>query len=74
MPLSLRRPPVQGLVRKNTQNEAVRPRRQGGLVTSDFRSVGASLRSCGYGRDGATRKGVRTASFVFLTSRPPVCA
>ena len=62
------------LVFSDTKSEAVAtPTDKRGFVT--FKSLaGAGVSSPGdegYGRDGAIRKDARTASDVFLTSRPP---
>jgi hypothetical protein len=59
------RPPVQGLVLQNTFIERRSLPVSEALSRLDHRTVGACPRPCGYGRDGATRKGVRTALYVF---------
>ena len=59
------RPPVQGLVLQNTFIERCSLPVSEALSRLDHRTVGACPRPCGYGRDGATRKGVRTALYVF---------
>lgn len=62
------------LVLKNTSSEAVAaPTDKRGFVTS-YSLAGAGVSSSSQhclGRDGAIRKDARTASDVFLTSRPP---
>ncbi|WP_206424552.1 hypothetical protein, partial [Delftia lacustris] len=68
------RPPVQGLVRKNTDRSWCWPPHQRGLVASEYFGSWGIPTSISFGRDGATRKDVRTALHVFLTSRPPAHA